>query len=168
MEEWFAFSWLLRSVANGDAIPSNLSVRGMVDVTAVRDCEIVPNVSKSVFARIFDCTAGDHERSLKSMQRWSLASYSNGRLGHWINDHAHGFEAEQWRRQWCHGVVVSWKARLVMNVHTQSRSEWFNNGVTSPNGFDAFPGGQRMNAGNFKAQAPMPFEWTSTALSSMV
>ena len=103
-------------------------------------------------------------------EAFSLSAY--GRLYNWhaVND-ARGLCPIGWHipsdGEWT-TLTDGLGGSLVAGNVLKSSQEWFlNGGGSAPNDFDAFPGGQRMNAGNFQGAGTDAFFWTSTALSSV-
>lgn len=160
-ECWFAENLRSEHYANGESIPGNLNVPAW-STTA--------SGGRATFGEGTSVCYGPAPGGDACNEAFSLSSY--GRLYNWhaVND-ARGLCPSGWHvpsdGEWT-SLTEGLGGSVTAGTILKAGSEWFNNGIgTSPNGFDAFPGGQRMNAGNFQGAGTDAFFWTSTALSSV-
>ena len=158
---WFAENLRSTSYANGDAIPGGLSDAGWSTTS---------NGARSTFGEGSSVCYGPAPSGDACNEAFSLSAY--GRLYNWhaVND-ARGLCPTGWHipsdGEWT-TLTDGLGGSLVAGNVLKSSQEWFlNGGGSAPNDFDAFPGGQRMNAGNFQGAGTDAFFWTSTALSSV-
>ena len=158
---WFAENLRSTSYANGDAIAGNLNDPAWSTTSSG---------GRATFGEGASVCYGPAPGGDACNEAFSLASY--GRLYNWhaVND-ARGLCPSGWHvpsdGEWT-TLTDGIGGALTAGNTLKAGSGWFNNGNgSSPNGFDAFPGGQRMNAGNFQGAGTDAFFWTSTALSSV-
>ena len=158
---WFAENLRNTSYANGDAISGNLNDAAW---------SITSNGARTTFGEGASVCYGPAPGGDACNQNFSLTSY--GRLYNWhaVSD-SRGLCPAGWHvptdGEWTSLTDVL-GGQLVAGNSLKAGTGWFLNGVgASPNGFDAFPGGQRMNAGNFQGAGTDAFFWTATALSSV-
>ena len=158
---WFAENLRSTSYANGDTMAGNLNDAAWSTTSSG---------GRATFGEGASVCYGPAPGGDACNEAYSLASY--GRLYNWhaVND-ARGLCPSGWHvpsdGEWT-TLTDGIGGALTAGNTLKSGSDWFNNGNgTSPNGFDAFPGGQRMNAGNFQGAGTDAFFWTSTALSSV-
>ena len=158
---WFAENLRSTSYANGDAIAGNLNDPAWSTTSSG---------GRATFGEGASVCYGPAPGGDACNEAFSLTSY--GRLYNWhaVND-ARGLCPSGWHvpsdGEW---TTLTDGIGGVLNAGNtlKAGSGWFNNGNgASPNGFDVFPGGQRMNAGNFQGAGTDAFFWTSTALSSV-
>ena len=157
---WFAENLRSTSYANGEAIPNSLDDAGW---------SATSNGARATFGAGASVCYGPAPSGDACNETFSLASY--GRLYNWhaVND-IRGLCPTGWQipsdEDWT-ALIDAVGGGLAAGSVLKSSEEWFNNGVgLAPNGFEAFPGGQRMNAGNFQGAGTDAFFWTSTALNS--
>ena len=141
---WFAENLRSTSYANGEAIPSSLDDAGWSTTS---------NGARATFGEGASVCYGPAPSGDACNETFSLASY--GRLYNWhaVND-IRGLCPTGWHipsdEDWT-TLIDAAGGSLVAGSVLKSSEEWFNNGVgLALNGFEAFPGGQRMNAGNFQ------------------
>ena len=141
---WFAENLRSTSYANGEAIPSSLDDAGWSTTS---------NGARATFGEGASVCYGPAPSGDACNETFSLASY--GRLYNWhaVND-IRGLCPTGWHipsdEDWT-TLIDALGGSLVAGSVLKSSEEWFNNGVgLALNGFEAFPGGQRMNAGNFQ------------------
>ena len=158
---WFAENLRSTSYANGDAIAGNLNDPAWSTTSSG---------GRATFGEGASVCYGPAPGGDACNEAFSLASY--GRLYNWhaVND-SRGLCPSGWHvpsdGEWT-TLTDGIGGALNAGNTLKAGSGWFNNGNgASPNGFDAFPGGQRMNAGNFQGAGTDAFFWTSTALSSV-
>ena len=158
---WFAENLRSTSYANGEAIPSSLDDAGWSTTS---------NGARATFGEGASVCYGPAPSGDACNETFSLASY--GRLYNWhaVND-IRGLCPTGWHipsdEDWT-TLIDALGGSLVAGSVLKSSEEWFNNGVgLALNDFEAFPGGQRMNAGNFQGAGTDAFFWTSTALNSV-
>ena len=158
---WFAENLRSTFYANGDAITGGLSDAGWSTTS---------NGARSTFGEGASVCYGPAPSGDACNEAFSLSAY--GRLYNWhaVND-ARGLCPTGWHipsdGEWT-TLTDGLGGSLVSGNVLKSSQEWFlNGGGSAPNDFDAFPGGQRMNAGNFQGAGTDAFFWTSTALSSV-
>ena len=158
---WFAENLRSTSYANGDAIAGDLNDPAWSTTSSG---------GRATFGEGASVCYGPVPGGDACNEAFSLASY--GRLYNWhaVND-ARGLCPSGWHvpsdGEWT-TLTDGIGGALTAGNTLKAGSGWFNNGNgTSPNGFEAFPGGQRMNAGNFQGAGTDAFFWTSTAVSSV-
>lgn len=158
---WFAENLRNTSYANGDAIAGNLNDAAWSTTSSG---------GRATFGEGASVCYGPAPGGDACNEAFSLTSY--GRLYNWhaVND-ARGLCPSGWHvpsdGEWT-TLTDGIGGALTGGNTLKAGFGWFNNGNgSSPNGFDAFPGGQRMNAGNFQGAGTDAFFWTSTALSSV-
>ena len=160
---WFAENLRNMSYANGDAIAGSLNDAAWSTTSSG---------GRATFGEGASVCYGPAPGGDACNEAFSLAAY--GRLYNWhaVND-ARGLCPSGWHvpsdGEWT-TLTDGIGGALTAGNTLKAGSEWFNNGNgTSPNGFEAFPGGQitGTNAGNFQAAGTDAFFWTSTALSSV-
>ena len=158
---WFADNLRSTSYANGDVISSNLNDAAWSTTTSG---------GRATFGEGASVCYGPAPGGDACNEAFLLASY--GRLYNWhaVND-ARGLCPSGWHvpsdGEWT-TLTDGTGGALTAGNTLKADAEWFNNGNgTSSNGFDAYPGGQRMNAGNFQGAGTDAFFWTSTAQTSV-
>ena len=158
---WFAENLRNMSYANGDAIAGSLNDAAWSTTSSG---------GRATFGEGASVCYGPAPGGDACNEAFSLAAY--GRLYNWhaVND-ARGLCPSGWHvpsdGEWT-TLTDGIGGALTAGNTLKAGSGWFNNGNgASPNGFDAFPGGQRMNAGNFQGAGTDAFFWTSTSLSSV-
>ena len=158
---WFAENLRSTSYANGDAIAGNLNDAAWSTTSSG---------GRATFGEGASVCYGPAPSGDACNEAFSLTSY--GRLYNWhaVND-TRGLCPSGWHvpsdGEWT-TLTDGIGGALNAGNTLKAGSGWFNNGNgASPNGFDVFPGGQRMNAGNFQGAGTDAFFWTSTALSSV-
>ena len=158
---WFAENLRSTSYANGDVIPGGLNDAGWSTAS---------NGARAVFGEGASVCYGPAPTGDACNETFSLASY--GRLYNWHAVHdPRGLCPSGWQvptdAEW---TLLSdgLGGHLVAANALKSGQEWFQTGGGSaPNGFEALPGGQRMNAGNFQGAGTEAFFWTLTELNSV-
>ena len=158
---WFAENLRSTSYANGDAISGDLTDAAWSTTSGG---------GRATFGEGASVCYGPAPSGDACNEAFSLSLF--GRLYNWhaVND-ARGICPSGWHvpsdGEWT-SLTDGIGGALTAGNTLKAGSEWFNSGNgTSSNGFDAFPGGQRMNAGNFQGAGTDAFFWTSTALTSV-